>query len=516
VTISCSYFQTLVTTSVKLTKTGESDINGTSVTVVNDTTITCNFDLTGAAAGAWNVVVTNPDAQSGTLPNGFTVETVPPPTITSITPSSGVNTGTVQITNLAGSNFQTTGTTTVKLTKSGQADVNATDVTVVSSSQITCEFDLRTAIATGPWNVVVTNPDSQSGQLSDGFTVNAPPTAPTITSITPSSGVNTGTVHITDLAGTNFYTAGTANVAEVKLTRVGETDIVATNLTVLSTSITCDFDLTGAATGEWNVVVTNKQDESGMLPNGFTVESAGARVYLPLMVKNYPPFPGTPVLNAISDPEGDGNYTVSWSAAARAQTYVLEEDDNASFSSPTTAYSGSSTSASITGRATGTYYYRVKASNSWGDSGWSNVQSVTVQPPSGPTPGFWEGYGMEFYVTTDRAYVDNFAIYISVQGCGNYKIIHTPLESISNNQFSFGGSFYASGTFHSATSASGTTGLDNFYIQGCGTVSGGPFSWNATWQNSSQPAPVRLEAEKVVFVEPVVQSGDSYPVPSSR
>ena len=112
-------------------------------------------------------------------------------------------------------------------------------------------------------------------------------------------------------------------------------------------------------------------------------------------------------------------------------------------------------------------------------------------PPTGPTPGFWESTtGDEFYVTPDSAYVDNFAIYISVTGCGSYKITHVVPEPIVNDQFSFTGSFYASGTFNSDTSASGTDGLNSFNIPGCGFVSGGPWDWTATWQNSSQPSVV--------------------------
>jgi hypothetical protein len=92
------------------------------------------------------------------------------PTVTGITPSGGINTGTVHITDLAGSNFQSGAT--VKLAKSGQPDINATNVTVVSASKITCDFDLN-GVATGGWNVVVTNPDAQTGALPNGFTVRA-------------------------------------------------------------------------------------------------------------------------------------------------------------------------------------------------------------------------------------------------------------------------------------------------------------------------------------------------------
>jgi hypothetical protein len=127
------------------------------------------------------------------------------------------------------------------------------------------------------------------------------------------------------------------------------------------------------------------------------------------------------------------------------------------------------------------------------------------QPPSsGPTPGFWRtaSQAVEFYVTTDRANVDNFAAYVTVFGCGDYKITHTPLEPISNDQFSFSGAFYASGAFSSDTAASGTTGLTSFSIPGCGFVSGGPWLWDATWQSSAQPS-VTESSEGSVSIEPV-------------
>jgi len=122
--------------------------------------------------------------------------------------------------------------------------------------------------------------------------------------------------------------------------------------------------------------------------------------------------------------------------------------------------------------------------------------------PTGPTPGFWESAtGDEFYVTPDQANVDNFAIYINVTECGIYKITHLTPEPIVGNQFSFSGSFYASGTFDSATSAHGTDGLNSFFIAGCGTVKGGPWNWTATWTDSSQPAIViEGDAPSVILV----------------
>jgi uncharacterized repeat protein (TIGR01451 family) len=112
------------------------------------------------------------------------------------------------------------------------------------------------------------------------------------------------------------------------------------------------------------------------------VTAPGGELFLPIVTKRWPPIPYVPTLDAISNPDGDGSYTVSWSTDDLADTYILEEDDNAAFSSPTTAYSGSSTSTSISGKSAGTYYYRVKGRNSYGDGGWSGTQSVRVLPPS--------------------------------------------------------------------------------------------------------------------------------------
>jgi uncharacterized repeat protein (TIGR01451 family) len=260
-----------------------------------------------------------------------------------------------------------------------------------------------------------------------------------------------------------------------------------------------------------NIATISDPEDKTAGDNTSIVTVGASRVYMPLIAKRWPPLPDTPVLNAISNSDGDGDYTVGWGAADLADTYTLWEDDNATFSSPTTRYTGAGTSWNASGKAIGTYYYQVRANNSWGSSGWSNVQSVSVTPqPSGPNPGFWKGPGMEFDVTSNRAYVDDFAIYINVSGCGSYKITHTRQESISNDQFSFTGSFYANGRFSDATHSSGQVGLDHYYIYGCGYVTGGPWSWSATWQHSSQATSGPFEAVGAETVERTAATGRVY------
>lgn len=59
--------------TAKLTKTGQPDINATSVTVNSATSISASFDLTGKAFGKWSVVVTYPDTSTATIIDGFRI-----------------------------------------------------------------------------------------------------------------------------------------------------------------------------------------------------------------------------------------------------------------------------------------------------------------------------------------------------------------------------------------------------------------------------------------------------------
>lgn len=78
-----------------------------------------------------------------------------PITVTGITPNVGANTGPVNITNLAGTGFQVPPAPppTVTLRRPGTT-ITATDVTVLSSTQITCTFDL-TGKPAGAYQVMV-------------------------------------------------------------------------------------------------------------------------------------------------------------------------------------------------------------------------------------------------------------------------------------------------------------------------------------------------------------------------
>ena len=165
-------------TAVKLTKSGESDINATSFSVVSDTQITASFNLTGVTPGYWNVVITGSGGTyKGTLPKGFGIK----PVVNSISPDNQSHLESSVNVTLNGDNFVSG--VTVKLTKNGQSDISGTSVTVVSSTRITCTFTIL-AREPGYWDVVVTSSDGVSGALSRGFQITSP--SPGIISSSPS------------------------------------------------------------------------------------------------------------------------------------------------------------------------------------------------------------------------------------------------------------------------------------------------------------------------------------------
>ena len=58
---------------------------------------------------------------------------------------------------------------------------------------------------------------------------------------------------------------------------------------------------------------------------GSTRALSNVKVYFPIIRGFYPPYPEIPWLHPIDNADGDGNYTVRWDSAARAESYELEE-----------------------------------------------------------------------------------------------------------------------------------------------------------------------------------------------
>jgi hypothetical protein len=125
----------------------------TNVVVVSATQITATTPA--GSAGAVTVIVTL-NGHSGSLTNGFTYN--PPPTMTSVSPNSGLTAGGTAVT-ITGTSFAAGATVTFGATA-------ATNVVVVSSTTITATTPAGSA---GAVTVTVTV-SGQSGSLTNGFT----------------------------------------------------------------------------------------------------------------------------------------------------------------------------------------------------------------------------------------------------------------------------------------------------------------------------------------------------------
>ncbi len=165
--------------NVTLRRSGSNEIYATGVRAVTPKSITCTFAIPAdAAAGAWDVVVKNPDGQSYTYTNIFSVHrtavsslttsatsggTVP---ITYIDPSTGhVSNNQISVT---GSNFQKGAS--VSLQKTGRLDITAREVVWISNSSLTCFIDIPSG-SFGSWDFRVTNPDQSFGVNYGAFSI---------------------------------------------------------------------------------------------------------------------------------------------------------------------------------------------------------------------------------------------------------------------------------------------------------------------------------------------------------
>jgi hypothetical protein len=178
-TVVATYVATTPTVSAVTPATGPT-AGGTTVTITGthiDPLATVTFDGMGVtvasvasdgtslttvspahAAGAVDVIVTNPGNRSATVHNAFTY--LPPPIITAISPPSGAITGGTRVT-ISGTGFQSGAAITF-----GAA--SATNL-VVSPDGTTITLTVPPNSA-GVVNVAVTNPDGQRGALLAAYT----------------------------------------------------------------------------------------------------------------------------------------------------------------------------------------------------------------------------------------------------------------------------------------------------------------------------------------------------------
>jgi len=258
VTITGSNFQPGATV---LLQQGGSSILATGVTVVDETHITCTFDLSGQPLGAWDVVVTNPDSRTGTLPAGFTVVHGAPHHFTFDAISQQVINVSFPLTITAQDRYDNRVTTYT-------AAAILTDTTSTISLTITSDFAAglwsgSVGIGTVGTDIVITATSTTDPGVvgtSNPFTVTHP--TPTVLGIDPNEGLSTMTTPVT-ITGTNF-----AATPEVLIGATPALAVTWVNSATLSGTVPA-----GMSPGVYNVTVRNPgpTNPSDTLEHSFTV-----------------------------------------------------------------------------------------------------------------------------------------------------------------------------------------------------------------------------------------------------
>jgi IPT/TIG domain-containing protein len=171
------------------------------------------------------------------------------PTLTSVSPTSGVQ-GTTVAATLAGTNF-VTGNTTVAVSGTG---VTVKNVNVTSTTSATADFEITSGATVGTRQVTVTTTAGTSGSRS--FSVNSA-LAPTLASVTPNTGNKNAVTSVT-LNGTNFVNGSTT------ITVSGSGVSVFNLVFVSSSQLTADFGVAlDATSGARTVTVSTPEGTSG-------------------------------------------------------------------------------------------------------------------------------------------------------------------------------------------------------------------------------------------------------------
>ena len=235
-----------------------------SSTTVSGTTLTAIFDLTDAAPGPYNAIVTAPNGAVSSCSSCFTV-TGSTPSITSIVPAAGGQ-GAVNLPiTVNGNNFSRGEQLTI-------TDVLVHDIVWVNRTKLTAKVDIATNAPTGAKDAKATNADGvASGTKTGAFTVNAPPNP---TGSSPASyGQGAKGVKIT-VTGSNFQNGATLNFGS-GITVTGVTFTASNGLPgPLATPDKLEATVTigeNAAAVQRDVVVTNPDGGVGTLANGFAV-----------------------------------------------------------------------------------------------------------------------------------------------------------------------------------------------------------------------------------------------------
>ena len=192
-------------TSVTINEDTSGTVLNATIISIKPTTIVGNVTIpVTVPASAYRLQVTTKDGGTVSKLQAFTVNYLPLPVMTTLTPNSGYLNTTVPFT-LTGNYFLSSGTT-VMLRTTGQT-ITAIAPSFVNTTTFQSSFTIPYNAPTGSYTLYVVTSGGGFNSKPNSFTVNPYP-APTIGTISPVSGYRNTTVAFT-LPGTNFEPVGT-------------------------------------------------------------------------------------------------------------------------------------------------------------------------------------------------------------------------------------------------------------------------------------------------------------------
>ena len=244
-----------------------SHVDPSQIPMKNPTVITSS--LTAVTTRTGTVATTSTLATTSTI--------AMKPKISGITPENGKAGTSVSISDIMGTGFQSGAS--VILIRSDSQNISATNVNVLSSTHLSCIFNLPSDAKTGIWDVMINNPDGQSYRYANGFTV-------LVSTVTTTNTSSTGGISISSIDDPKFAFSGSyipitvhgsnfKDLITCKLTKSGNADILASTITRDSsgTEMKCFFSIPTGSYGSWSLVLTNTDGTTGTLTDGFSVNS---------------------------------------------------------------------------------------------------------------------------------------------------------------------------------------------------------------------------------------------------
>lgn len=257
------------------------DITNNGTTFVDSGTLSVSITISGGSTdfSGRDVTVTNPvgPAPTDVEPNVFLVTGLPP-TVTAISSPSGAQGTTTPGVSITGTNFRAGAVPS--LTGGAVNGITLTNVNVVSSTQITVDIAVSANASSGFRGVTVTNTDSSTATLANGFQVLSVG-SPAPSSITRApflvagdgarrddgSSLRQGEAATFHLLGTDFDPDATAFVSGAGVTVSNVVVVDATHIKVDLTAACGDV-----APGRRDVTVLNPTDgKTGTLVDGLGV-----------------------------------------------------------------------------------------------------------------------------------------------------------------------------------------------------------------------------------------------------